>query len=363
MDDKKVTVSVSNRTIVRALVLIVVAILGYKFIGRISHVLTLIFAAGFLSLALNPIVAWLRRGMKIKSRVKATALAYLMVVLFLVLFALLVVPPLVRESRDFITTVPQTVENFQTQDSSLSRTVKRYHLDEKLVQGAKDFSANYGGYGSKLLDTGKRVGEALASILAVLVLTFMMLVEGPKWLEAYFKALPNKRRERHYKLLSRMYKSVTGFVNGQVILAAIAGFFAFVALQVAGHIIGVQTNSIALAGIVAVLGIIPLFGNPIAATIVVTFSMLNSVTLGVAMAIYFAIYYFIENHTLQPILQSKLNELTALMVFIAALIGIGFGGILGAIIAIPVASSIKILVEDHLERKGLKPVKTEDLDS
>jgi predicted PurR-regulated permease PerM len=106
-----------------------------------------------------------------------------------------------------------------------------------------------------------------------------------------------------------------------------------------------------LAGIVAVFGIIPLFGNPIAATLVVLVCLLNSVTLAVVMAIYFIIYFFIENHTFQPYLQSRLNELTPLLVFIAAIIGVSLGGILGAVVAIPAASAVKILVEDHFESR------------
>ena len=183
----------------------------------------------------------------------------------------------------------------------------------------------------------------------------MMLVEGPAWIKLYLGTLQQHQRERQQKILGRMYRAVTGFVNGQVILAAVAGFFAFVALEVASHIVDVSINAVALAGIVAVFGIIPLFGNPIAASFVILGSLLSSITLGLIMAIYFLIYFFIENHTFQPYIQSRLNELTPLMVIIAALIGVGFGGILGAIIAIPAATTIKIVLEDHFEhRQGHK---------
>lgn len=176
------------------------------------------------------------------------------------------------------------------------------------------------------------------------------------WVELYLGTLPDNQRRRQSRILSRMYRAVSGFVNGQVILAAVAGTFAFITLEIASRLIGVSINALALAGIVTVFGVIPLFGNPIAASLVVLVSLLNSVTLAVVMAIYFVIYFLIETHTFQPYLQSKLNELTALMVFVAALIGVGFGGILGAIIAIPAASTIKILLEDHFERReGHKP--------
>jgi predicted PurR-regulated permease PerM len=351
MESRNITVNITNRTIVRTILWVVAAISAFHFIGRITHVLTLIFVAAFLALALNPVVSSVSRRLHIKSRVRATAVAYLVVIAFLITFFSLVIPPLVRQTRDFIRDVPATVENFQRQDSSLARTARRYHIDEKLTQGARNLTSHYGNFGSALLDTSKRILEAVVSFLAVLVLTFMMLVEGPMWLKLYLGTLPDRQRSRQNRILGRMYKAVSGFVNGQVILAAVAGSFAFIALVIASHIIGVSINALALAGIVAVFGVIPLFGNPIAAFLVILVSLLNSVSLGLVMAIYFVIYFFIENHTFQPYLQSKLNELTALMVFIAALIGVGFAGMLGAIIAIPAASTIKILLEDHFERR------------
>lgn len=357
----KVVVNITNKTILRTIIWVILAVLAYKFIGRITHPLVLIFVSFFLALALNPIVSWLSHRLKIKSRVGATALAYLLVVVFLVAFFSLIIPPIVRQTRDFIGQAPQTVQNFQSQDSSLARTVRKYHLDEKLDQAARDFASHYSSFGSRILDTGKRLLEAVASFLVILVLTFMMLVEGPKWLELYFKSQPAARREHQRMLARRMYRAVTGFVNGQVILAAIAGLFAFSALEIAGHVLNVQSNAVALGGLVAVIGIIPLFGNPIAATIVVLTSLLNSGALALVMLIYFVIYFFIENHTFQPYLQSKLNELTPLTVFVAAVIGVGFGGILGAIVAIPAAGAIKILVEDHFERRGLQAPKRGNL--
>lgn len=355
---QKVSVVISNQTIVRVILWIVAAMATYRFVGRISHILTLIFVSIFLAMALNPVVAYLRRRLHIASRVRATAAAYLLVVTILVTFFSLIIPPLVSQTRDFIKDVPSTVENFQSQDNGISRAIKKYNLDEKISQGSKEFASNYSGFGATVLDTSKRIGEAVASFAAVFVLTFMLIVEGPSWVSRYFKALPQNRREHQKMIAQKMYKAVTGFVNGQVILAVVAGFFAFIALEIAGHVLGVVSNAVALAGIVAVFGIIPLFGNPLAAFIVVLVSLLNSANLAIIMAIYFLIYFFIENHTFQPYIQSKMNDLTPLTVFVAALVGVGFGGILGAIVAIPAATTIKILIEDYFDRHKLSLEKT-----
>jgi predicted PurR-regulated permease PerM len=350
MDPRKVTVNVTNRTIVRAILWIVATILIYKFVGRISHGLTLIFASFFLALALNPVVSWMSKRLRIGSRIRATALAYIAVIAILAIFFVLVIPPLVKQTRTFINNVPQTIENFQTQNSPLARRARQYNLDHKITQAANDFASHYSNYGSTLLNTGKRIAEALASVLAVLVMTFMMLVEGPKWLELFWGVMPAKNRVHHKRIAHKMYRGVTGFVNGQVILAVIAGLFAFIALEISSHILNVNINPVALAGIVSVFGLIPLFGNPLAAILVILTCLINSSTLGLIMLIYFVIYFFIENHTFQPYIQSRINELTPLTVFVAAILGVGFGGLLGAIIAIPAASAIKILVEDHFER-------------
>jgi predicted PurR-regulated permease PerM len=331
---------------------VILAILAFRFMGRVSHVLTLIFVAFFLALALNPAVSWFSRKLKIKSRVRATALTYLTVVLILAAFLALVIPPLVTQTRDFIKEVPATVQNFQKQDSGLARAAKRYNIDDKLSKAAKDFTSRYSEFGTTLLNTGKRIAEAIVSLFVVLVLTFMMLVEGPRWFNLFWKVLPERKQGRYQKNAQRMYKAVSGFVNGQLILAVVAGIFAFIALETAGRLLDVQSNALALAGVVAVLGIIPLFGNPLAATVVILVSLLNSLTLGIVMLIYFLVYFFVENHTFQPYLQARLNELTPLTVLIAALLGIGFAGFLGAIIAIPAASTIKILLEDRFNRRS-----------
>ena len=352
MKPTPVSVSVTNRTIIRIILWTALAILAFHFIHKVGYVLSLIFSAFFLALALNPVVGWMSRRLKIGSRVRATAAAYVVVVVVLVGFFALVTPPLVDQTRQFIKEAPTYVVSFQKKDNSLSRAAKRYHLDQKFQRAASDFANNYGNFGSTILNTGKRIMGIVVSILAVLVMTFMMLVEGPYWVNLVLGLTPAKDRARYKKMAQRMYKGVSGFVNGQVIISLLAGVFAFIVMEVASHIIGTGVNAAALAGIVAVFGLIPLFGNPVSSIIVILFCLLSSVALAVVMLIYFLIYYLLESHTFQPYIQSRLNKLTALTVFIAALLGIGFAGFLGAIIAIPAASATKVLLEDYFERRA-----------
>src|SRR5438132_287836 len=101
----------------------------------------------------------LRKWLKIKSRVRATAAAYVMVIAILALFFAMVIPPLVRQTRTFIADVPKIVADFQTKDTAASRYVRKYKLDQKLTTAAHDFASNYSNFGSTVLDTGKRVAE------------------------------------------------------------------------------------------------------------------------------------------------------------------------------------------------------------
>lgn len=352
MSDRQVTVNITTRTMLKSIFWIAAAVLFFKFLGHITHALTLIFTSFFLALALNPIVSWMTHKLKIDGRVRATAAAYFTVVAFIIGFMMLVIPPLVDQSRDFVKEVPKLVSDFQKQDSSLANAARKYNIDDKLSQSAHDFASNYSNFGGTVIDTGKRVVGGIIALLIVLTMTFMMLVEGPKWLEALWQLVPARKRAHHKKIAYKMYRAVSGYVNAQVILAFLAGTFSLIALTVTTSIFNVSLNVVALAGIVALLGLIPMIGHPISSTIVLIICLLQSPQLALVMLIYFLVYYELENLTFQPYIQSKLSELTPLLVFGSAIIGIEFAGFIGAFVAIPIATCIKILVEDQLEKRG-----------
>jgi predicted PurR-regulated permease PerM len=341
-------INITTETIVKTILISIAAIFALRFLSSISHQLQLIAVSAFLALALNPAVTWITLRLKSRSRVRATGAAYLIVLSLLVGMLMAVVPPLVHQTSDFIKSVPQTINNFQTQDSSLARTVRRYHIDEQLTKLSTDINDRISkDFTKPVFTTANRIVGTLVSLITIFVLTFMMLIEGPVWVDRVIRLQPAEARMRRKKLLKRMYRVVTGYVNGQVLIAAIAAGFAMIAILIASTVFDANINAVAMAGIVFMFGLIPLIGNTLAAAIVILVSLFTSVPLALTLAIYFIIYQQIENATLQPYIQAKSNQLTPLLVFTAALIGAGFGGILGAFAAIPVAGCIKILVEEH----------------
>lgn len=347
----KQTFEIETKSVVKILLLIFGFILVLRFLSLELHILTLILTAAFFAVALNPAVSWLSKKIKSKSRVRATAVAYLAVVIVLAGFVTVVVPPLARQTIDFARTVPDNIETFQNGDTALSRFVREHDLGDSLNNIGTNIRDNTFNYKKPFLDTASRVGGIFVSTITVLILTFMMLVEGPVWAERYWSVLPDRHKKRNRDLANKMYGVVTGYINGQVLIAAIAASFAMIALIIAGSIFNVNSNPIPLAGVVFLLGLIPLIGNTLAAVIVVAISLFSSVPLAITMGVFFLIYQQVENATLQPYIQAKTNDMTPLLVFVAALMGAAVGGLFGAFIAIPTAACLKIILEDHIDRR------------
>lgn len=348
---KPVQVTIANRTIVRIILILVATYMGMRFLLNISHALSLVFFAFFLAMALNPAVMWIRRHLKIKSRAGATGIAYVLVLTLVIGFFSVIIPPLVTQTGKFVTSVPSTIANLHDQNSSLGRLVQRYNLEDSLDGLASDMQGRIKDLPSPVLSTASKVGSTIVAIIAVLFMTFMMIVEGPMWLDKFWKLQTRKHRENWQPLATRMYGIVTSYVNGQIVIAIIAAGFALTAMLITSTLLNVSINAVGLAGIIALTGLIPMIGNTLGAVIVVAVCALTSLPLAIIMTIFFLLYQQIENVTLQPYIQSRKNELTPLLVFIAALVGIGFGGLLGGFIAIPLAGCAKILVTDYYQRR------------
>ncbi len=346
MSDNKTHLTISNRDVVRIVVVAMAAIAGVSVVQKLSHVLTLIFVAFFLAIALNPAVAKITKWLPSKSRVRATGVAYLLVLTIIIGFLALVVPPLVNQTRQFINDVPEIVSDFKNADGALPNFIRSNNLDDEIEKVTSDITSRVKRLDGPILSTAGRLGSTLVSVITVLVLCFMMLIEGPGIYHKFWQRTPGKFKERWEPLLKQMQDVVVGYVNGQLIICVIAGFFSLLVML----LIGVP-NAVALAGIVTLFGLIPLIGNSIAAVIVVLITAFTSWKLALIMGIYFPIYQQIENVTLYPWIQSRSNELTPLTVFLAALLGASFGGILGAFVAIPAAGCLMIIGKDLLTRR------------
>lgn len=314
----------------------------------------------FLALALNEPVSRISRRLPGRSRVGATALAYVAVIGFLGVIVFLVLPTIVQQTAQFAQRIPDVVQTSTEQWSALRHFVDQYNLQPQLDTALKSIQDTAGQWAG---DIGQNIVAGLgslfsffAALILVLVLTFLMLIEGPGWLDRLWGVYPERHKaQKHRRVLHRMYTVVSGYVNGQLTVSAIgataAGLFVF-ALSL---IFPAVPSSLAMptGAITFMLSLIPMFGATIGGVIVSLLLAFNNIPAAVIYAIYFVIYQQIENNFISPHIQSKRIDLSALMVLAAVTIGLYMFGVVGGIIAIPIAGSIRVLVEEYLEKRQL----------
>lgn len=351
-ENKEVVIKIDSSTVLRVLYIVLAGLLLFSILGKIVQPLILIVISFFLALALNPAVSWIAKKLPSGSRSAATGVAYVAVVGFLTLFFAMVFPPIIRQTIDFVKEVPDTIQDVRQNNQTVREFIIKYEIEDQVDSFTSDLRSRVGDLGKPALSAAGKVGTTLASIVIVFVLTFMMLVEGPAWFDRYIKTLKPHKRQRHKELARKMYKVIVGYVNGQVLIAALGGFFATLSLVIASQILNVGVNYVALGGIVALFALLPLIGTTIGAIIVVLSCLVVSVPLAIIMTIFFVIYQQIENVTIQPYIQSKTSALTPLTVIVSALVGVAIGGLIGALLAIPAAGCIKVLIDDYFARKA-----------
>jgi predicted PurR-regulated permease PerM len=342
----EVAVTVSLRTFVRLALLVIATIILLAALHKAAHALLLIFVAFFLTLALNAPVYWLSRrlpGKRRGSRSIATSLSFLIVIVLIGGFLASITPPLVRQTGNLVNAAPHLVQNLQSQNSSTGKLIRRYHLEKQVNTFSRQLSARLKNVGGAAFSTAQKVGSSFFSLLTILVLTFMMLVEGPRWLAFVRDVIPDEHHRMADRLGADMYRVIKGFVNGQVILAALAALLIMPAVLLL-HI----SYPAAILVVVFICGLIPLVGHTIGAIIVTTIALFHSTSAAIIILIYYILYQQIENYLIQPRIQANSTNMSPLLVFISVVVGVSFGGLFGGLLAIPVAGCIRIAVLEYL---------------
>jgi predicted PurR-regulated permease PerM len=347
----EVALTIETKTFVRVVILIVATILLVAVLHKARHALVLIFAAFFLSLALNAPVYWLSQhlpGKRRGSRGLATSLSFLIVIVVLGILLSAIVPPLVRQTESFAHAAPHLVQEFRNQNSTIGKIIRKYHLQSQVTKFSQELSSHLSNIGGTAFSTARSVGSSIFSTVTILALTFMMLVEGPHWLSFLFDIIPEKRQKLTDRMAHDMYRVIKGYVNGQVILAVIAACLISPALFVL-HI----SYAVALIVVIFICGLIPMVGHTIGAVIVTIVALFHSTESAVAILIYYLLYQQFENYIIQPRIQANITNMSPLLVFGSVVVGVNFGGLVGGLVAIPVAGCIRIVLLEYLRSKQI----------
>ena len=314
------------------------------------QVLSWIFIALFLTLALNPAVDRVERW--VKRRGVATGIVYVTALATAGAIGALFIPTLVDQVNDFAHKVPDYLEDLTEGRGRLGFLQEKYHLVDKARDALDEGGASkLFGLSGTAFAIAKGVVTAVVATLTILFMTFFMLLEGPNWLNRFFSLLMPASRTRWQAVGRDIYRTVGGYVTGNLVISLIAGTLTAIVLSIMD-----VPYAIALGFIVAILDLIPLAGATIAAIIVGAVAFIHSITAGIVVVVFFLVYQQFENHLLQPVVYGRTVKLSPLAVLISVLIGAELAGVLGALAAIPVAGALQVIFLDWLRHRRGEPL-------
>jgi predicted PurR-regulated permease PerM len=308
--------------------------------ARASQMLVLILTALFLAIGLNPAVeAMRRRGL---TRGLAVAVMLVVVVGFSAALAAAIVPPVINQTTQLISNAPEFLEELR-RNSTIAQLDKDYEFieraQERLTERVQDGKLVFSAFGG-VVGVGRTVLSGAFSFLTVLVLTLYFLAALPRMTSIAYRMVPISRRERVRLLSEEILVRIGGFVGGQLVIAALSGLSTLVLLTIMD-----VPYAISLAMLVAVFGLIPLIGATLGAIAVVLVSLTVSTVTTVIVLAFYVLYQQFENYVIAPRVMRRAVHVPAVVTIVSALIGASLLGLLGGLIAIPLAAAVLLVIE------------------
>lgn len=333
------------RSIVRVVLIVVAVAVVLYLLYLLRRPIGWLLIAAFVAVALSGPVNFLDRFMK---RGLAIACVYLGLFLVPVLLGLLVVPPIVNGANELVDNLPQYADDAQAfvQDNETLRNLEQdYDIVAKIQEEANKLPGRIDDAAVVLRDIGFGVVDSLFALITILILAAFMLGSGRRWVDAAISLGPAQRAARLRVVLDHVARAVGNYVAGALVQATIAGLAAYIMMS----ILGVPFRE-PLAVLTAVFSLIPLIGATIAAVLVGLVTLFNDFpTATIVWVIWAVVYQQVENTLIQPQIQRRAVNLHPFAVLVAVLFGSSLLGVLGALIAIPVAASIQIGVKEWWE--------------
>jgi predicted PurR-regulated permease PerM len=335
----------SVRAVIRIVLVVVAAAICLYLIYQVRRPLLWLIIAIFLAAALSPPVNWLARRMR---RGFAVAIVFLCLLGIPALLIALFLPPVITEGTEFAENVPRyarDVSNFVEDNPRLREINQDYDITRRLEQEAEKLPDRLGGAAGALRDVGLGIVNSIFALITILVLTAFLLANGRQWTDRALATRPPEQRQRLRRSLDRMASAVGGYVAGALTIAVIAGVLTYIVLLILGVPFGGP-----LAVIAGLFSLIPLVGATIAAVLIGIVTLFeNFPTATIIWVIWAIVYQQFENHVIQPQIQKRTVHVHPFVTIVAVLFGATLLGVLGALVAIPVAASIQILIREWID--------------
>ena len=319
----------------------VIAITLLRAFANASQVFVLIIISLFFAAGLNPAVEFFqRRGLK---RTGAVACVVGIVLAFVGVFSAVVIPPVVHQLNLLLKDAPTLIANLKNNPTLDSLNVKYGIIDtiqKKVNAGVHDGQFVVGAFGG-VIGVGKAVLSGAVATLTILILTLYFLASLPSVTQAAYRFVPLSRRDRVSRISDAIIKRVGAFVSGQASVAVIAGIFALV-LSLA---LGLPYAS-AISLLVFLCGLIPLIGHILGCAAFTIVALTKSPTDAIIVFVCYVIYIQLENYFILPRIMRRSLSMPGLVTIIAALVGVSLLGVIGGLLAVPIAAAILLIFDE-----------------
>jgi predicted PurR-regulated permease PerM len=337
--------------------IIVASALALYVIWRLRTPISYVAIAAFIAVAasgpVNSLNRYMRRGF-------AITIVYAGIILTPLVIGAILIPPLIEGATDLIDDLPQYAQDLEqtfSENETLAKINDDYDLTAKLEGLADDLAGDLGGAAGTLADIGGGIVSSLFAVVTILVLSMFLVSRGREWVDALVDRRPEAEARVIKRAFDHMGLAVGGYIGGALAQATIAGVAAFVMLTILG-----APAELALAVVIAIFDIVPLIGATLGAVIVGIVLLFAGDFPGdvIAWAVFAIVYQQFENYVIQPRIQSRAVNLDPFVVVIAALFGGTLFGVIGALVAIPIAAAMQIGVREYLEYRREHPVEDEE---
>lgn len=343
------------RTIATAIAMVLGTALLLLVLYDVRRILTWIVVAAFFAVALYPVVGWVQRRLTWCRRSVATLLVFVVVLLVLGGLVAAFTVPLAREATSFAGQLPGIVDDARNGRGPVGDLLDRTNALAYVQQHQDQINRLARGLTTPAAGVLRGVATGVAGVLTIFVLAYLMVLEGPKAVDATTNLLAPSTAERVRAVGRDCARSITGYLSGNLLISVICGVLTYVVLKVSG---------VPFAGLialfVAVADLIPLVGATLGAVVALVAAAIHSLPALIAVAVFVLVYQQLENHLLQPLILSRTVKLNPLTVLVSILVAVELAGVLGAFLAIPVAGMLQVIARDVWDhRRGrVKPEPT-----
>ena len=332
------------RVVLRAVLVVIAVVLAMLLIYILRRPLTWIFIAAFIAVALSGPINFLSRRMR---RGFAVAIVYLCLILAPFALMGLLVPPIVEQANNLVQNLPRYAQQFTgfvEGNDRLRQLQEDYDITGRLEEEASTLPNRLGDAAGVLSDIGLGIVNSIFAGVTILVLSIFMIGSGQRFLHAWARQYSPEREEWMHNLFERIGNAIGNYVAGALLQATVAGVTSWIVLLILG-----VDYALPLAVIVFLLDLVPLVGATLGAIIVGIVTLFSDFPIDtIVWAVFAIIYQQLENNVIQPRIQARAVQLEPLVVLISVLFGATLFGVLGALLAIPVAAGIQITIREYL---------------